>query len=760
MCPFGNAFVDVPQGDIDHDNQLHSGGPSSTAANFPSGVTTSTSLNPQIRPEGWWERNPSQLYGTTDQTVLPFYVRSQEGHFSAECSAVGTCDRSSGTCNCFAGYEGNACQRTTCPNECSGHGVCRSQSEYLALVDSEFEYGLWDADKYQRCICDAGYSGMDCSERLCPLGDDPLTTQGTDLELNYGLPETGEVQYLDVRCPYNGEMVDPYVAIVYTDANTGAQYQSSFFDPTVTTTAQGTVVLNALKDMPNDVLADFVVDGVTMRSKVQSVTITELETDTFYRLAITFDESMGDVPDLSGVSHPSMLCKGGAKVNTRAGDMQSVHENIAVIPIGEGPRETLKFRIQVIDDAAEINGVNNQSIFEYQVFDRYGNVFNDLDAQVHRPTDTSGSNLAVYDVLTNAAMFTREAAKVGFVWEFGEGQSGVADPSHTINDFLYRNNASRADNLIYEIDYLAEPVFEASNQLFTLTGEAVGNVTANNHVAHNLSFGAPVDTSPTYDLKVTIEILEDDYTPMALYINDEFVAYSNNSFSRGITPQNQNLFGGIPTGFDGVVPANGQDFVGPGNTSQLLSSQAGDVYEFFLPKRPVTIENTGPEDIYVAFFDNHAPVAESGTLIIKVVDTSTSIDRYTWKVAGDADFFGPVSGTGFPMTFNTSRLADAGRYSAMHPNDALRSSIENVFVGFNAGLDFSERVCGTSSTDPAAGLYYIQFGTGGINDQPVCSDRGMCDQSTGTCSCFSGYAGLDCSEQNALAGGGGGNFAL
>lgn len=36
-------------------------------------------------------------------------------------------------------------------------------------------YGLWDADKNRACKCDARYSGYDCSERKCPVGDDPMT---------------------------------------------------------------------------------------------------------------------------------------------------------------------------------------------------------------------------------------------------------------------------------------------------------------------------------------------------------------------------------------------------------------------------------------------------------------------------------------------------------------------------------------------------------------------------------------------------------
>ena len=51
---------------------------------------------------------------------------AQEAHGYMECSNKGLCDRASGECVCFDGYEGSACQRTSCPNSCSGNGICRN----------------------------------------------------------------------------------------------------------------------------------------------------------------------------------------------------------------------------------------------------------------------------------------------------------------------------------------------------------------------------------------------------------------------------------------------------------------------------------------------------------------------------------------------------------------------------------------------------------------------------------------------------------
>merc|ERR1719240_1475329 len=49
---------------------------------------------------------------------------ANEAHPLAECSNKGVCDRKSGECECFENYDGIACERTVCPNDCSGRGIC------------------------------------------------------------------------------------------------------------------------------------------------------------------------------------------------------------------------------------------------------------------------------------------------------------------------------------------------------------------------------------------------------------------------------------------------------------------------------------------------------------------------------------------------------------------------------------------------------------------------------------------------------------
>merc|ERR1711981_828772 len=92
---------------------------------------------------------------------------------------MGTCDRTTGQCACFPGYEGEGCTRTTCPAGCSGHGRCRT------IHDDMPNYAAWDLHHTQYCDCDSGYSGPSCSMRDCPRGADPVL---------YALEVTNSVQ--------------------------------------------------------------------------------------------------------------------------------------------------------------------------------------------------------------------------------------------------------------------------------------------------------------------------------------------------------------------------------------------------------------------------------------------------------------------------------------------------------------------------------------------------------------------------------------
>jgi len=120
---------------------------------------------------------------------------SSNAHELAECSNRGICNRNSGECTCFAGFVGGACQRTGCPNDCSGHGRCLSMKQLATTSDAlplsspttytgNEDTTTWDEEKLYGCVCDSSWEvglgdgetqepewfGPDCSLRHCPSG--------------------------------------------------------------------------------------------------------------------------------------------------------------------------------------------------------------------------------------------------------------------------------------------------------------------------------------------------------------------------------------------------------------------------------------------------------------------------------------------------------------------------------------------------------------------------------------------------------------
>jgi len=141
-----------------------------------------------------WGLGLSMDSGDCSDRICPFEIAwvdtpSKLGSFHkySECASRGICDRTTGECQCFDGYEGKGCQRTSCPNDCSGHGTCEYiddmgyaatwndfTNKYFHDATKHFPYPVWDSKKTRGCVCDAKYGDFDCSKKLCPYGTDVL----------------------------------------------------------------------------------------------------------------------------------------------------------------------------------------------------------------------------------------------------------------------------------------------------------------------------------------------------------------------------------------------------------------------------------------------------------------------------------------------------------------------------------------------------------------------------------------------------------
>lgn len=48
----------------------------------------------------------------------------------------GLCNRVTGECDCFDGFSGAACERSGCPDDCSGHGRCVNMKALAVTADA------------------------------------------------------------------------------------------------------------------------------------------------------------------------------------------------------------------------------------------------------------------------------------------------------------------------------------------------------------------------------------------------------------------------------------------------------------------------------------------------------------------------------------------------------------------------------------------------------------------------------------------------
>ena len=132
------------------------------------------------RPNGdpaWTEHDCSMRTCPKAAAWVAVSVGANEAHPLVECSNKGACDGKSGECDCFDNYDGIACERTVCPNDCNGRGICYTQKQ-LAAEAGKIYATPWDAMKHVGCVCDLGFRGPDCSLQECASGPDVLRGDG------------------------------------------------------------------------------------------------------------------------------------------------------------------------------------------------------------------------------------------------------------------------------------------------------------------------------------------------------------------------------------------------------------------------------------------------------------------------------------------------------------------------------------------------------------------------------------------------------
>ena len=226
-------------------------------------------------------------HGDCSDRICPYDVsfadkpdKSGNHHKYAECSDAGICNRATGECACYSGYEGPACQRISCPNSCSGHGVCVLLEdltyEIVGSGDYNFQdpkvvgrYDGWDKSKFGACVCDPEYGDIDCSKRLCPYGADVMDVrndldkaqkyqvQQFTLIQDHSLSGALNMDGLSFALTFTSKIGQQFTTVpitIYTAAGEDEVFKRNFdeFLESIET---------ALEELPNDVIDDVKVQG-------------------------------------------------------------------------------------------------------------------------------------------------------------------------------------------------------------------------------------------------------------------------------------------------------------------------------------------------------------------------------------------------------------------------------------------------------------------------------------------------------------------
>jgi len=271
-------------------------------------------------------------------------------HVYRECGGRGLCDRSTGECKCFPSFTGEGCRRTTCPNDCSGHGQCRTDANSFYYIGQtpKVSYGTqipayskargaatwgihWPWLKYQQCHCDAGYEGDDCSLRRCPRGDDPetecQTDRGQDLQkLTCAFEGTVKKAFFQLRFvdQFGGEYDTRPIKIDVNAVNAGG----------LTAAENANSIQDALEALPNFAIPQVEVD-------------VDISTPASPKIEVKFTDghNTGKQNLLSFVSRAA--CESGsqplfrvANTNPAKGDLTCTVARLAATPAGSTYRES------------------------------------------------------------------------------------------------------------------------------------------------------------------------------------------------------------------------------------------------------------------------------------------------------------------------------------------------------------------------------------------------------------------------------------
>ena len=668
--------------------------------NVISGFATTVIESSTVYPAGTNEIFPNMQdsEGTASYTSAHYYM---------ECSNKGICDRTTGQCDCYDGYDGTACQRASCPNDCSGHGTCETISE-LAFDNFENVYALWDKDATMGCACDAGYTAADCSQRHCKVGVDPLyeddtTARHTIVDVNFyttaadKLGGTFQVKFYDVW----GE---DYVTVPITADGSAPGLGDNTCAPLVA----------ALVALPNDVINSAV---------PPTCVVTEGATAVGFTMRISFVGNPGYFKSLE------ILTAGLTDVDSAFATASTAGAKVATIVTGEN---TDYFASQ----CSGVTGIFTADATWADKAGSHGHLLIGTEAQkkllkacLGDSDGQTGNNVEVYN------------------WDYGNMQemtvttaTTAANPLETplADDLAYVNVIGAFPHAIKVISTVAATGVAPASELHLLWWDPLALEAERFRVA-----GRNADETNAQNIYTTNGVVQQlGYDRMAIARNTDNEANLN----------------------DNILTSNRTEVRIVGYFSQYTNL----IYTNIDASCEST--NSRLNGLHNCIQKGDKLFVVDGCWGIGKLD-GTSTEHFGGVDSSCADATTAATGTGNlytvnkiytkPWTINTDEVM-ASTATADAATGAGGTPMEDRFViqvDQNLSWDGSTLAnTGSNAIGVANSGYIVLFkftpasdGAGSYTYVSECSNRGACDRESGLCQCFKGYTSDNCSVQSSLA---------
>jgi hypothetical protein len=591
-----------------------------------------------------------------------------------------------------------------CPNDCSGKGTCQS-TKYLTAnpvedttawynsVPTQASYPYWDGEMAMSCKCDPGYTGPDCSVRMCPVGDDMLTQ--TD--------QVYETQFIDIfsdcegtrsggdttGCPTAaaGTVLGGSVTITYTD-HFGEKYTTepidglAAYEGTDTTFAANAQA--ALRALPNNVFS-------------QTATVHSTFCEYLEASQSSYADGVVTVGATTPHAHASRVVGPATCITTVGNYVFNPDGTVAVVGSAMGGLSLAK----AAAGASATCALADVSSLPTPQCTRLVVSFNGM------PGDQP--NLAV------------NVAEATFNGKTNAQDSG----SHVGATVTSRLQISSADTTVgYDAP---SSITVTSSDVYITAGASSTTVTFDSALLAQA-------TTSTFQPTTTVKIECGGTGPTWRNLGDFTVASSTDTvltISEVIPASTIHTDCGSSDG---------------ATTHHIRVTMVSHVIRSGLDAATGTVAADTMVDLGLIL----ANLRGTNALSLKIGATLGNGKVYEWASfflsSSDADTLSSAADAAGGIAILASEATSSFGKNGHHTGGNAESA--GTILGSPTLADALAIAANTLSTD-ATGAFYIDGD--GTMENVECGARGLCDTEAGECKCFPGYVGLSCSQQNALA---------